>query len=233
MSTGGDQEDRLGHCGHRKRLRDRFIRSPLRTFADYEMLEMFLFDAVPRKDTKELAKKLLQKFSSLQSIFSADIPDLKSIPGVGESVIIRLKMIMDIFSRFHLSIDDRELHILNNWSSVISYCNLTMGFKRKEFFRVLFLNKKNILLADELLESGTIDKITIYPREIVKHAIAHNASAIILVHNHPSGDCSPSEQDIMITNNIAHALSSVNVMVHDHIIVARNSHYSFKATGLL
>ncbi len=226
----GDQENFLGH---RKRLKERFLRSPLRTFADYEVLELFLFDAVPRKDTKILAKTLLQKFSSLQGVFSADVHDLKSVIGVGESIIMRLKMVMDIFSRFHLSINAKELHVLSNWSSVINYCNLTMGFKRKEFFRILFLDKRNFLLADELLDSGTIDKVSVYPREIVKHAIAHNASAIILVHNHPSGDCAPSDQDILITKSIVHALAGVNIMVHDHIIVAKNSHYSFKATGLL
>ncbi|MDZ5762627.1 putative RadC-like JAB domain-containing protein [Candidatus Cyrtobacter comes] len=225
-----DQENFLGH---RKRLKERFLRSPLRTFADYEVLELFLFDAIPRKDTKILAKTLLQKFSSLQGVFSADIHDLKSVTGVGDSVIIRLKMMMDIFSRFHLNINEKEWHVLSNWSSVISYCNLTMGFKRKEFFRILFLDKRNFLLADELLDSGTIDKVSVYPREIVKHAIAHNASAIILVHNHPSGDCLPSEQDIVLTRSIEHALSGVHIVVHDHIIVAKNSHYSFKATGLL
>lgn len=220
------------HLGHRKRLKERLLKSPIRTLPDYEILEMILFSVFPRKDTKSLAKKLLSKFGSLAEIVNADSTDLKSIEGVGDALIIQMKLLSDIFSRLHLPID-KPLQVLNNWMSVINYCNLTMGYKKVELFRVLYLNKNNCLIADQLCEHGTVDRIQIYPREIAKKALECNASAIILVHNHPSGAIEPSKEDIEMTKQIAKALSAISINLHDHLIISKNSHYSFRAKGLI
>jgi DNA repair protein RadC len=220
------------HLGHRKRLKDRFLKSPIRSLPDYEILEMILFSVFPRKDTKSLAKKLLSKFGSLADIVNADSTDLKSIEGVGDALIIQMKLLSDIFSRLHLPID-KPITVLNNWMSVIHYCNLTMGYKKIELFRVLYLNKNNCLIADQLCEHGTVDRVQIYPREIAKKALECNASAIILVHNHPSGFTEPSKEDIEMTKQIAKALSAISVNLHDHLIISKNSHYSFRAKGLI
>jgi len=219
--------------GHRKRLRDRFARSPLRTLSDYEILEIILFNIFARRDTKALSKTLLTRFGSLSAILSADPADLHTISGVGAKFICHMKLLQDFFSRLLLPIQLEKTHILNNWLAVLNYCQFTMGFKTKEYFRVLFLNKKNILIADELFDLGTVDKIIVYPREIAKQAILHGAFAIIMVHNHPSGDVSPSKDDIEVTKRVFNALEAVNVVLHDHVIIAKQEHFSFRSNNLI
>lgn len=233
MAETWTTQDIAEKSGHRKRLKERFMQSPLRTLPDYEILEMILFNAIYRRDTKQIAKRLLTKFGSLIAVLSADPADLTSIVDVGESVAYQCKLLLDIFSRLHIPHNGKNVNVLSNWHAVVNYCKLTMGFQSKEYFRVLFLNKKNILIADEILETGTVDKVSIHPREIIKKSLYHNATAIILVHNHPSGDAQPSNEDIVITQTIIMALSSLNIAVYDHVIIAQNLHFSFKGNNLI
>lgn len=236
LQNSANQNTKKKHSlgpGHRQRLRQRFAKCDIRTLPDYEILEILLYYAIPRKNTKTIAKALLERFGTLSAVISADPMDIITIPEIGHSTIIYIKLLYDLFSRLHLDTKPMSVNILNSWHAVINYCSLTMGFKQTENFRVLFLNKKNLLLADELFDHGTIDKIAIYPREIVKKSVFYNAAAVILVHNHPSGDPSPSEEDIAITKTIMSALMHVNVLLHDHLIIAKNKHFSFRASELL
>jgi DNA repair protein RadC len=195
---------------------------------------MLLFYVIPIKDTKNTAKQLLNTFGSLVGVINADYTQLNKIKGLGNSVYLFFKLLKDLFSRLHLPNEsDQKFHVLNNWNSVVNYCNLTMGFQKVEYFKILYLNAKNILIDEEIIESGTVDRIAVHPREIVKSAINHFASAVILVHNHPSGDVSPSKQDIEIRNTIATALKAVNIVIHDHIIVSHNDYFSFKTNNLI
>lgn len=221
------------NLGHRGRLKEKFLNSPKRSLQDYEILEMILFYIIPRRDTKPMAKILLKKFGSLAGIIFADDSALESIKGIGDGVVLYVKLFSDLFSRICIPKDKGQVNILSSWLAVINYCQLTMGFKKSEAFRVLMLNKRNILIGDEFIESGTVDKIAIYPREISKMALLHGATAIILVHNHPSGDPTPSKEDIEITKRIIDALGPINVSMHDHIVVAEHKHFSFKASGLI
>ena len=224
---------KLLHHGHRKRLRERFNSAPIRTLPDYEILEMVLFYAIPRGDTKIIAKRLLAKFRSLSGVLNAEAADIEMVDGVGEGASTLLKLLLDLNSRLALPLENKDLQVLNNFPTVLSYLKLTVGFRKTECFKVLYLNRKNILIADEVFDGGTVDKVQIYPREIVKRALGHNASAVILVHNHPSGDCSPSKEDLDVTKEIKTALNLVSINLHDHIIIAENKHYSFRNTGLI
>ncbi len=226
------KDDQL-RSGHRRRLRERFSKSPLRTLPDYEILEILLFDVFKQQDTKAISKKLLEKFSSLKGVITADPIELKMISGIGDATILQFKLIQDIFTRFMLPYKESTVHVMSNLLSVINYCQFRIGTKKTEHFHALFLNKKNTLVADEILNTGTIDKVTIYPREIAKHAILHSASSVIIIHNHPSGDVTPSKDDIDITKKIHAALSALNITLHDHLIVSHNSHFSFKAHNLI
>lgn len=221
------------NLGHRSRLKERFLNSPRRSLQDYEILEMILFFTIIRRDTKPLAKLLLKRFGSLAGIVFADDSALKTIPGIGDGVVFFIKLMADFFSRICVPQQKGEVHVLSSWLAVLNYCQLTMGFKKSESFRVLMLNKKNILIGDEFIDAGTVDRIAIYPREVSKMALLHGATAVILVHNHPSGDPTPSKEDIEITNKIIEALIPINVSMHDHVIVAEHNHFSFRASGLI
>ena len=227
------KETNIKH-GHRKRLKERFFKSPIRIAPDYEILEMLLFYVIPVRDTKLIAKLLLKKFGSLVGVINAEQVQLAEIRGIGQSVAIYFKLLKDFFSRLHIPSNlEKKVHILNNWNSVINYCNLTMGFQKTESFKILYLNAKNVLINEEVIDYGTVDRIAIHPREIVKNALTNCASAVILVHNHPSGEVTPSKQDIELTNMIVSGLKSVNITVHDHIIVSHNDYYSFKTNDLI
>jgi DNA repair protein RadC len=232
-NTDLDLADENLNLGHRGRLKERFLTAPRRSIQDYEMLELILFYIIPRRDTKPIAKILMKRFGSLAGIIFADDAALKTVAGVGDGVIFYIKVLADFFSRICVPQQKGEVHVLGSWLAVLNYCQLTMGFKKSESFRVLFLNKKNILIADEFIDAGTIDKIAIYPREISKMALLHGAAALVLVHNHPSGDPNPSREDIEITNRIIEALNPISVSMHDHVIVAEHSHFSFRAGGLI
>ncbi len=225
-------ETKPSHTGHRDRLRERFLIGGTDALADYELLELILFMAIPRKDTKPLAKALLAQFGSLPALLNAPISQLTQINGVSNNTAIAIKAIHATATRM-LKQEIMQMPVLNSWSRLMDYCMATMAHEKREHFRILFLNKKNELIADEIQGSGTVDHTPAYPREIMKRALELASTALILVHNHPSGDPTPSEADIDMTNQIIRAASPLNIVVHDHIIVSKNGYTSFKNEGLI
>ncbi|MCE9508345.1 MAG: DNA repair protein RadC [Alphaproteobacteria bacterium] len=220
------------HVGHRDRLRERFLKSGAEGFQDYELLEMILFAAIPRRDVKPLAKQLLKEFGSLSAIMGAGIADLKKVKGVSENSAVLLKTVHALTVKM-LRGDIEKKPVLSSWQKLIDYCYVAMAHEKREHFRVLFLNRKNQLMADEVQQVGTVDHTPVYPREIVRRALELGATALILVHNHPSGDPSPSDSDIAMTEEVIKAASSLDILVHDHLIISQNGHISFKSLGLL
>lgn len=199
---------------------------------DYELLEMVLFAALPRRDTKPLAKALLARFGSFAEVIAAPRERLKDVPGAGESVAAQLKIVEAAAQRLARSkVIGRPA--LSSWAALLDYCTAAMARGAKEEFRVLFLDRKNVLIADEVQSKGTIDHTPVYPREIVKRALELSATAIILVHNHPSGDPTPSKADIDMTRDIVFAAKALGITVHDHLVIGRKGHASFKSLNLL
>lgn len=222
----------LHHEGHRDRLRARFLKSGAGACEDYELLELMLFSVIPRKDVKPLAKNLLARFGSIAGVLSAPVEDLISIKGLSENSAAQMKVIHALTQRMLLEEIEKK-PVLSSWQKLIDYCYVAMAHEKREHFRVLFLNRKNQLIADEVQQVGTVDHAPVYPREIVKRALEVGATAIILVHNHPSGDPTPSDSDISMTGDIIRAAAALDVMVHDHIIISKNGHTSFKSLGIL
>jgi DNA repair protein RadC len=219
-------------AGHRRRLRERFQNGGADAVPDYELLEMILFRAFPRIDTKPIAKRLLARFGSFADVVSAPAERLKEIEGVGDRAVEELKLIKAAAERLTKgAIKARSA--LTSWSGVLDYLRLAQGFEAREQFRILFLDKKNQLIADEVQGKGTVDHTPVYVREVVKRALELSATAIILVHNHPSGDPTPSRADIDMTKQIIEASRPLGVTVHDHVIVGRNGHASLKALKLI
>jgi DNA repair protein RadC len=199
---------------------------------DYELLELTLFAALPRRDTKPLAKALLARFGSFAEVIAAPRARLLEVKGVGESVANHLKIVEAAAHRLaKTKVIGRPA--LSSWSALLDYCTAAMARSQNEEFRVLFLDRKNNLVADEVQNRGTIDHTPVYPREIVKRALELGASSIILVHNHPSGDPTPSKADIMMTREIVSAAKALSITVHDHLVIGRGGHASFKSLGLL
>lgn len=225
-------EEKPHHLGHRDRLRARFAQSGESALADYELLELVLFTLIPRKDVKPLAKTLLQRFGTLSELMAATSEAIASVEGMSQNSAIGLKSMFALTLR-SMKQEFRAKPILNNWTRLMDYCHATMAHEKKEHFRILFLNKKNELLADEIQGSGTVDHTPAYPREIMKRALEHGATALILMHNHPSGDPKPSRADIDMTNLIIRAAEPFSIVIHDHIIISRNGYTSFKTEGLL
>ena len=199
---------------------------------DYELLEIMLFAASPRSDVKPLAKQLLQRFGNLAGVITAHLDELLEIKGVNDAVLSQLKVVQDAAERL-IKQDIEDKPILQSWKALLDYCRASMGHLKKEQFRMLFLNKKLMVIADELQEYGTVDQTPVYPREVVKRALQLEASSIILVHNHPSGDVRPSNADIQITKQIMQASEAVGIILHDHVIISSKSHYSFKENGAM
>ena len=220
------------HLGHRKRLRDRFLKSDSGSMPDYELLELILFAALPRRDTKPIAKDLLRQFGSFGEVISADPEKLKAIKGLGNAGAVALKAVQAGAVRL-LQTKLRDAPVISSWQTLIDYCTAQMAYGATEQFRVLYLNRKNKLIADEAQQKGTVDHTPVYPREVVKRALDLNASALVMVHNHPSGDPTPSRADIDMTRKVKDAASAVGVTLHDHLIVARGGHTSFKSKGLI
>ena len=218
--------------GHRERLRDRFRDAGPDALSDYELLEMVLFRALPRRDVKPLAKTLITKFGSFAETVHAPEALLKEVGGLGDSAITEIKLIAATASRVAKG-QVKQKTVLSSWSTVIEYCRASMAFADKEQFRILFLDKRNQLIADELQQVGTVDHTPVYPREVVKRALELSATAIILVHNHPSGDPTPSAADIQMTKSIMSISSPLGISVHDHIIVGTNGHASLKGLRLM
>ena len=220
------------HSGHRERLRERFLKGGAEAMPDYELLELTLFAAVPRRDTKPLAKILLARFGSFAEVIAAPRERLLEVEGVGMSVAAHLKIVEAAAHRLAKTrIIGRPA--LSSWAALLDYCTAAMARGAKEEFRVLFLDRKNVLIADEVQSKGTIDHTPVYPREIIKRALELSATAIILVHNHPSGDPTPSKADIDMTRDIAKAALALSITVHDHLVIGRKGHASFKSLGLL
>jgi len=217
--------------GHRKRLRERFLQEPS-ALADYELLEMLLFPASPRKDVKPLAKELIAKFGSLAKVLAAQPHDFLKIEGINETAIASIKSVQEAASRL-LRAEIKDKPILNSWVKLLDYCRAEMGHLKNEQFRVLFLNSKNMLIKDEVQAEGTINHTMAYPREIVKRALELSAASVILTHNHPSGDASPSRADIDLTNQVIAAAKPLGVKVHDHLIITSGEHFSFRSNGLI
>jgi DNA repair protein RadC len=213
-------------------LRERFVKGGAEAMPDYEMLELVLFAAVPRRDTKPLAKTLIARFGSFAEVIAAKRERLLEIPGVGEAVVNQFKIVEAAAQRLARGkVMGRPA--LSSWAALLDYCMAAMARSQNEEFRVLFLDRKNVLVADEVQSRGTVDHAPVYPREIVRRALEHGASAIILVHNHPSGDPTPSRADIDMTREIAAAAKALKIAVHDHLVIGRSGHASFKSLGLL
>ena len=218
--------------GHRERLRERFRDAGADALSDYELLEMVLFRALPRRDVKPLAKSLIGRFGSFAEVVHAPDARLREISGLGEAAIIEIKLIAASASRVAKG-QLKQRTMLSSWAAVIDYCRTSMAFADKEQFRILFLDKRNQLIADEVQQVGTVDHTPVYPREVVKRALELSATAIIMVHNHPSGDPTPSTADIQMTKTIIGIASPLGISVHDHIIVGKNGHASLKGLRLM
>lgn len=215
---------------HRQRLRERFMECGAQSVPDYEMLELVLFRAIPRQDVKPLARRLMDCFGDFNQVISASPNRLKKISGVGPAVIEELKIVE---AAAHRLARRRILNqvVLSSWDTLLDYCRTTMAHRETEQFRVLYLDRKNALLVDEEQAHGTVDHVPVYPREVVKRALELNASALILVHNHPSGDATPSSADISMTDAIQRAADALGLTVHDHLVIGRDSEFSFRAAG--
>ncbi|MCL4104988.1 UNVERIFIED_CONTAM: hypothetical protein GTU68_018695 [Idotea baltica] len=217
---------------HRQRLRDRFLTGGAKAMPDYELLELVLFRAIPRRDVKPLARSLMDIFGDFNSVLSASGDRLSEISGVGPAVVLELKLVEAAAQRLSRA-RIMQRPVLTNWDQLLTYCHMAMAHLETEQFRILFLDNKNILIADEAVANGTVDHVPVYPREVVKRSLALNACALILVHNHPSGDPSPSEADIQMTHNIAAALNTMGITLHDHLIIGKSAEISFRGQGLL
>jgi DNA repair protein RadC len=221
-----------GLAGHRERLRTRFMTAGAGALADYEVLEMVLFRAFKRGDTKPLSKALIARFGSFAEVISAPPERLKEIKGVGDSVVVELKLIQAAALRLAKG-EVMKKPVLATWNAIIAYCHSAMAFGEREQFRILFLDKKNQLIADEVQQEGTVDHTPVYTREVMKRALELSATALILVHNHPSGDPTPSMADVDMTKKIISAGEKLNVLIHDHIIIGRNGHSSLRSMQLI
>ena len=220
------------HSGHRERLRARFAETGDKGMPDYELLELVLMRSIPRRDVKPLAKELINRFGSFAEVLGARPRRLMEAPGIGQAVATDLKIVEAAARRFAKgAIAERTM--LDSWRSVLDYCRTAMAFADREEFRVLFLDKRNCLIADEIQGSGTVDHTPVYPREVVKRALELSSTAIILVHNHPSGDPTPSSADIRMTQDIQNIAKPLGIQLHDHIIVGRNGHASFRGLKLI
>ncbi len=220
------------HAGHRGRLRTRLLAGGTEAIADYELLEFLLFAANARQDMKPVAKDLLERFGGFAGVLGADREALMAVPGVKEAGAALILALREAGARLARSaVAKRE--IISSWQQLLDYCMARAGSAEIEQVRLLFLDRKNALIADERQQTGTVDHVPLYPREVVKRALELGASAIILVHNHPSGDTTPSKGDIDMTRAVAQALGAVGVSVHDHVIIGRGRHSSFKSLGLL
>ena len=218
--------------GHRERLRNRYRDGGDAALADYEVLELLLFRLIPRRDTKPIAKALLARFGTLGGVFGAPVNLLTEVSGVGDAVALDLKLVATVAQRM-LKSELTGKPVLSSWKALIDYCHAAMAHEAREQFRLLFLDKRNALIADEVQGFGTVDHTPVYPREVVKRALELSASAVILVHNHPSGDPTPSRADIDMTKTIIDTAKPLGIAVRDHVIIGKNGHVSFRALRLI
>ncbi|HTR14583.1 MAG TPA: DNA repair protein RadC [Roseiarcus sp.] len=226
------REETKHYHGHRERLRNRLREAGPSALADYELVELILFRAIPRIDVKPLAKALIERFGSFADAIAAEPPRLAEVKGMTAGAITDFKIVEAAAQRFTKGAVKKRLP-MGSWSEVVDYCRAAMAFENREFFRILFLDKKNGLIADEVQGSGTVDHTPVYPREVIRRALELSAAAIVLVHNHPSGDPSPSSQDVKMTQEIMAMAKPLGLAVHDHIIVGRHGHASMKGMRLI
>jgi DNA repair protein RadC len=220
------------YLGHRDRLRARFRSGGAEALPDYELLELVLFRAIPRQDVKGIAKALIARFGSFAEVVAAPAALLMEVKGVKEAAVTEIKLVEAAARRFAKG-EIGKRPVLGSWAKVLDYCRTAMAFEAREQFRILFLDNKNGLIADEIQQTGTVDHTPVYPREVVRRALELSATAIILVHNHPSGDPEPSRADIAMTQTIADVAKPLGISVHDHVIVGRAGHASLKGLGLI
>ena len=219
--------------GHRRRLRERFLKDDGAAFHDYELLELLLFGAMPRVDTKAIAKALLKRFGGFGGVVSAAPRELREVPGVGDAAIVALKSARAVALRLARA-EAMEQPVLASWDRVLAYCRGgALAHEKTERFHLLFLDRKHQLIADEVHQTGTVDHTPVYPREVVKRALDLGASALILVHNHPSGDPTPSRADIDLTRELVASAGSLGISIHDHLIIGRSGHVSMRGQGLM
>ena len=223
-------DDKPDYLGHRARLRERFLKGA-DALPDYELLELLLMQALPRRDMKPLAKALLKRFGTFQRVISAEPVELLEVKGMGEAALVALKSVQAAALRLARA-EAMDRPVMSSWQKVLDYCRASMAYGKTEQFRLLFLDRKNTLIADEVQQRGTVDHTPLYPREVVKRALELGASAIILVHNHPSGDPTPSKADIAMTREVVEAALKLGISVHDHIIIGASGHSSLKSLGL-
>ena len=217
---------------HRQRLRARFMTGGALAMPDYELLELVLFRAIPRRDVKPVAHALMDRFGDFNRVISATDARLRDIQGVGDAVIVELKIVEAAAQRLARA-KVMQRHIVSSWDALLDYCHTTMAHRETEQFRVLFLDRKNVLIADEAQGQGTVDHVPVYPREVAKRALELNASALILVHNHPSGDPTPSASDIEMTAQMTRACEALGLTLHDHLIIGKSTELSFRSEGYL
>jgi len=218
--------------GHRNRMRARLLSAGPDSVADHELLEMVLFLALPRRDTKPIARALLARFGSFAGVVSAPVPELRTIEGIGDAGAAALKTIQAAALRL-VRAEVLNRPVLGNWERLLDYLTAALARERVEQFRILFLDNRNRLLADEAQARGTVNHTPVYPREVVKRALEHHATALILVHNHPSGDPAPSRDDIEMTRLVKQATETLSITLHDHIIIGNGRWFSFRKEGLL
>jgi len=228
--AGADEEDHTS--GHRDRLRQSFRAAGHAALPDYQLLELLLFRSIPRRDVKPIAKRLIKRFGTFAEVLGAPLERLTEVEGVGASTALDLKIVAAASQRMARG-DVSTRTVLSSWSALLDYCRVAMAFAEREEFRVLFLDKKNGLIADEVLQTGTVDHTPVYPREVARRALELSATALILVHNHPSGDPAPSTADIRMTQEIVAIAKPLGIAVHDHLIIGRQGHASFRGLGLL
>ena len=217
--------------GHRSRVRERVLKAGVEPLADYELLELLLFYSIERIDTKPMAKALLERFGTLGDVFAAEPAQLREFE-IDQRTLVHFKAMREVGRRL-AERKVKDMPVLTNWQQLIDYCHAALAHEKTEQFRILFLDRKNVLIADEVQQRGTIDHTPVYPREVVKRALALNAAALILVHNHPSGDPKPSRDDIEMTREIKTASEALGITIHDHLVIGRKGHASFRSLGLL
>lgn len=217
---------------HRQRLRQRFMQGGAAAMPDYELLELVLFRSIPRKDVKPLARQLLDQFGDFNRVLTAPVERLQAVKGIGEAVITDLK-ILEASAHRMARARVMQRHVMSGWDALLDYCHTTMAHRETEQFRVFYLDRKNVLIADEEQARGTVDHVPVYPREVAKRALELNASALILVHNHPSGDPTPSQSDVDMTMRIQNACEALGITLHDHLIIGKSTELSFRSDGYL
>ncbi|MFV0335673.1 MAG: RadC family protein [Tropicimonas sp.] len=232
LVAGDDGQARPHYWGHRERLRQRFLAGGHEAMPEYELLEMLLFNAIPRIDVKPLAKRLLAAFGDLNGVIAASEARLLEVDGVTPKVFCQLRLAEAVAHRMARA-KVMQRHVLSSWDALMEYCKTVMAHRGTEQFRVLYLDRKNVLIADEAQAEGTVDHVPVYPREIVKRALELDASALILVHNHPSGDPTPSGEDIAMTDRISEACGAVGIAIHDHVVIGKEEDASFRELGFL